>query len=247
MSRSSFKALAQSLAKDIVQQQRPLLAISGAQGSGKSTLAAMVAAELQGLGYFAAVVSLDDFYLSKQARIELAQHVDSKLRQRGVPGTHDISLAMALTKAHVQGRAVALPRFDKALDNPAAAEPLQRYRCLIVEGWCLGVKPLVLCASQGRYQRFVEASLAAYQPWFQMLTPLVYLQAPDWRTVCQWRLQQEQALQAKRGFGMSEADLARFMQAFQPLTERGWHQLPSVATWCVTLDAQHGVTQVEGK
>ena len=247
MNSSSFKALAQHLAKEILQTQRPLFAISGAQGSGKSTLAAMVADELRWHGVSVAVVSLDDFYLRKDARALLAQTVDGRLRQRGVPGTHSISAALALTKAHLQGRAIALPRFDKASDNPAATEPLQRYDCLIIEGWCLGVKPIELTGSHTRYQRYVEAALAAYQPWFQLLRPLLYLQAPNWQTVCQWRLQQEQALHAKRGFGMNDTELAAFMQAFRPLTERAWQQLPATATWCVALDAQHGVLAAQGK
>lgn len=52
-----------------------VVGISGAQGSGKSTLAALLVSELQALGISAQTVSLDDYYLGKAARQQLAQQV----------------------------------------------------------------------------------------------------------------------------------------------------------------------------
>lgn len=243
--RSSFAAFAAELAAYIQQHSLPILAISGAQGSGKSTLAQLIAGQLRQGGNCVGVVSLDDFYLNKASRAQLAASIDPRLQQRGVPGTHDLDAALTLTKRHLQGQSVALPRFDKALDEPGAAEPCQRYDCLIVEGWCIGLAPTEPLVPLDAYQCFIERSLALYQAWFARLTPLVFLQAPDWQQVCAWRLQQEQQLRASRGKGMSDAETAVFMQAFQPLTERAWQQLPSIADWLAVLDAQHQISRIE--
>ncbi len=66
-----------------------LFAISGAQGCGKSTLAAVLVSMLQQHGLQVAAVSLDDYYLAKSQRQQLAHQVHPWLAQRGVPGTHD--------------------------------------------------------------------------------------------------------------------------------------------------------------
>ena len=116
-----------------------VIGISGAQGSGKSTLAAELVAQLQQRGVKAAAVSLDDYYLSQAQRQHLANQVHPLLKQRGVPGTHNIQQAIRDAKAVLAGQRVALPQFDKASDEPGIALAPQQLDILLVEGWCLGV------------------------------------------------------------------------------------------------------------
>ena len=81
------------LAEWLLQQEAvasaPLLVgINGAQGTGKTTLCKFLAAILSSqLGV--AVLSLDDFYLTRAERHKLAAAVHPLLATRGVPGTHD--------------------------------------------------------------------------------------------------------------------------------------------------------------
>lgn len=241
----SFQQFADELARQLLSRGDRLLAISGAQGSGKSTLAQLIADALTARGKTAAVVSLDDFYMSQQERAELAARIDPRLAQRGVPGTHHLEQALQLTRLHLAKQPIALPRFDKALDEPAATELARHYDCLIIEGWCIGVAPKESLDTTTAYSQFIERSLALYQRWFSLLRPLVYLQAPDWSTVCAWRLQQEQQLIASRGCGMNAAELDMFMQAFLPLTERAMQQLPAVADWQLWLDREHLIIRIE--
>lgn len=241
----SFQQFAESLAAQLLSRGDRLLAISGAQGSGKSTLARLIADALSVKGKAVAVVSLDDFYFSQQQRAELAKCVDPRLMQRGVPGTHQLTQALQLTRLHLAKQPIALPRFDKALDQPAATELARHYDCLIIEGWCIGVAPVESLDGTDAYSQFIERSLALYQAWFALLTPLLYLQAPDWATVCAWRLQQEQQLIASRGRGMNEVQLESFMQAFRPLTQRAWKQLPTLADWQLHLDREHQIVRIE--
>ena len=230
-----------------------VIGISGAQGSGKSSLAAELVKQLQQRGILAASVSLDDYYLSKTRRQQLALDSHPLLAQRGVPGTHDITRAIADAKAVLAGCDVALPQFDKALDEPGAALAKQRLDILIVEGWCVGVaaqaeaelaepvNPLEQDEdSDGRWRHYVNSQLSGlYADYWRLLKPLIWLKAPDWQSVCCWRAQQEQQLWRERGCGMTESELARFMLPFQRLTLASWQQLADVADITVLLDRQH--------
>ncbi|KUM52278.1 kinase [Rheinheimera sp. EpRS3] len=229
-----------------------IIGISGAQGSGKSTLATMLAQMFNTTGCSAAAVSLDDYYLSKAQRRQLAENVHPLLVQRGVPGTHNIAQALADARAVLAGEPVALPQFDKALDEPAAALPAQTLDILIVEGWCLGVPAQTEAKlatpvneleahedSSGRWRRYVNTQLLGpYTEYWRLMTPLIWLQAPNWDCVCRWRAKQEQQLWQSRGKGMAEAELARFMLPFQRLTQASWQQLPTTADHIIRLDQQ---------
>jgi D-glycerate 3-kinase len=245
------------LLSELDSKLRPLakpaiIGISGAQGSGKSTLATMLAQMFNTTGCSAAAVSLDDYYLSKAQRRQLAENVHPLLAQRGVPGTHNIAQALADVRAVLAGKPVALPQFDKALDEPAAALPAQTLDILIVEGWCLGVPAQTEAKlatpvneleakadADGRWRHYVNLQLTGpYAEYWRLLTPLIWLQAPDWDCVCRWRAKQEQQLWQSRGKGMTEAQLARFMLPFQRLTQASWQQLPTTAAHIIRLDQQ---------
>ncbi|WP_215398785.1 kinase [Rheinheimera oceanensis] len=247
----AYRQLLQQLFSTLQNLPRPLvIGISGAQGSGKSTLAAMLVQMFSATGCSAAAVSLDDYYLSKAQRRQLAANVHPLLAQRGVPGTHNITQALADAKAVLAGVTVTLPQFDKALDEPAAALPAQTLDILIVEGWCLGVPAQTEAElatpvneleakadTDGRWRRYVNTLLAGpYAEYWQLLTPLIWLQAPDWDCVCRWRAKQEQQLWQRRGTGMTEAELTSFMLPFQRLTQASWQQLPQQASYIIALD-----------
>ncbi|WP_293826963.1 AAA family ATPase [uncultured Brevundimonas sp.] len=65
----------------------PIIGVSGAQGSGKSTLARDLAER-----FGAAVLSLDDVYLTRAERATMARQVHPLFATRGPPGTHDLDL-----------------------------------------------------------------------------------------------------------------------------------------------------------
>jgi D-glycerate 3-kinase len=254
--------LAQLLAKLQSDLTLPaIIGISGAQGSGKSTLAAELVTQLQRLGIKAAAVSLDDYYLSKAQRQQLALQVHPLLSQRGVPGTHTIAQAISDARAVLAGCSVALPQFDKARDEPSVALAAQQLDLLIVEGWCLGVQPQTTAElavpvngleqhedSAGRWRHYVNSQLAGpYADYWQLLKPLIWLNAPDWQSVCRWRAKQEQQLWQARGRGMTEPELGRFMMAFQRLTLASWQQLPTIADMVVNLNQYQQLALVKSR
>ena len=229
-----------------------LLGIGGAQGSGKTTLAALLALQCQQQGLRARAVSLDDYYLSAMQRADLASRVHPLLRQRGVPGTHDVTRALADVTALRQHQPVGFPCFDKASDNVAPAKPAAQFDVIIFEGWCLGIPaqmPGSLHTAVNQLEQFQDPQLVwrnyvnqqlggVYQQLWQQFDALVWLQAPDWPTVCRWRLQQEQQLWQQQGQGMTETELARFMLSFQRLTLHGMQQMPQLANLVIRLNPE---------
>lgn len=253
------------LVRQLLAELRPgdvprVLGISGLQGTGKSTLAAQVvrAADVRGLR--AAVLSLDDLYLDRDARMTLARDVHPLLATRGPPGTHEVALGLAVFDAVRAGTPIRLPRFDKLGDRrlPESVWPVvQCLDLLVFEGWCVGTLPQPPSAlvepvnrlerdedSAGTWRRWCNAALARdYPALWAGLDRLLFLQPPGFDVVFDWRLQQEQALQAaepERG-GMDAVAVARFVQHYERVSRWALRTLPGSADVVVTLDAERGI------
>lgn len=244
-----------------------VLGLCGAQGSGKSTLAAGLAARLESEGVATAILSIDDLYKTRAARLGLARTVHPLLLTRGVPGTHDVALGMDVIAALERGEAAWLPRFDKAADDrlpPTAWDEAEAgTRLLILEGWCVGARPQAAAAlaapvnvlereedADGVWRRYANAALAgAYQRLFARIDLMVLLAAPDFGVVQAWRAQQERALRAVTGGSapgiMSDAQVARFIQHYERLTNHILDEMPGRADLVIRLDADRSVRGVE--
>jgi D-glycerate 3-kinase len=238
------------------------LGISGAQGSGKSTLAAALAEALAGEGLRVATLSLDDLYLTRTARQQLAAEVHPLFATRGVPGTHDMALGLATLDALASGEAAPLPRFDKGRDDRAPAmdwpRALAGCQILIVEGWCLGAHPQpgealatpvnALEATddpQAIWRNHANAALAGdCQHLWAWLNRLIFLAAPDWQVVAQWREQQEAELRAHAPEAMRPDEVTRFIQHYERLTRWMLEKLPGRADVVVKLGEGREVLDV---
>jgi D-glycerate 3-kinase len=267
-----FQPVVSGCLKQLARKKPLVLGINGCQGSGKSTLAAYLQTVFES-DYQLKIVnlSMDDFYLSQAARAENARLIHPLLATRGVPGTHDITLAIRTLQSLLAGHAVPLSRFNKAEDelypesdwDRAPTEP----DLIILEGWCLAATPVadeqlltplnLLEATQdpdGRWRRYVNDCLASdYQTLFTMIDCLVMLKAPAFENVYQWRLEQENKLAKKlqsqdnnRGETchsglMSAGSIADFIQFFQRLTEQMLIDVPERADHCYYLDPQRQI------
>lgn len=231
-----------------------IVGLCGAQGSGKSTIAAALAERIPDT----VVLSLDDLYLPRAERERLARGVHPLLETRGVPGTHDVALGEAVLHALREGRSVALPRFDKAIDDraPESAWPrVEGARLVIFEGWCVGARPqsetdLAEPVNELErdedpdeiWRRFVNGALRGPYPGLFDLDALALLAAPGFDVVYQWRLQQEHALAAeiaarrREGHAMRDDEVGRFIQFYQRLTGHILREMPSRADLVVRLD-----------
>ncbi|WP_293676120.1 kinase [uncultured Phenylobacterium sp.] len=234
-----------------------VVGLCGAQGSGKSTIARATVRILAEAGRKAVALSLDDFYLSREARGWLARKVHPLLAVRGPPGTHDAALACAVIDNLARAGQTPLPAFDKAADERkpkaewgSADGPLD---VVILEGWCVGARPepeARLAAPintlerqddpDGVWRKYVNRQLAElYQALFARLDRLVLLQAPGFDVVRTWRTEQEAKLRARAGpgAGMSDTEIAVFIQHYERLTRWILEEMPARADWVIPLDS----------
>ena len=168
----------------------------------------------------------------------------------------------------------ALPRFDKATDEPveASAEPrfAGRPDVLIFEGWCVGARaeePTALLEPvnalernedrDGRWRGYVNERLAGpYQALFARVDRLVMLRAPHFECVSAWRQEQEHKL-ARRlrvtgGAGhpsrvMNDAEVTRFVMYFERVTRHVLAEMPDYADLVIELDNSREVRSIDTK
>lgn len=260
---ASDQTLEAWLDRQLKNQRQFCLGVCGAQGSGKSTLARQLAEHCRNQGKQVAILSLDDLYLPRSIRHELARAVHPLLQTRGVPGTHDVAQGLALLQGLRDlraGESLALPRFDKANDDPYAQQLWPQLSgpidLIVFEGWCIGLAPQSPSAlqapinelerkddSDARWRRWVNQQLAReYQDLWAQLDALIYLQIPDWPSVLRWRSQQEQHNAANGGqYVMDSATLKRFVQHYERLTQHALATLPMQATVLRKLGPEHEV------
>lgn len=240
-----------------------MVAVNGCQGSGKTTacdyLRAMLEAEL---GLRVLTLSLDDFYLTRAGRTDLADSVHPLLLTRGVPGTHDMGLLNATLDALLtpsRAQPVPVPRFDKARDDRRESSDWDKVEgkldLVLLEGWCLGARPqaeeqLVKPVNalereedpDGSWRAYVNRALAReFLPLYQRFDSWVMLQAPSFDCVYRWRLEQEHKLAQAASGAMDDKQVARFIQHYQRLTEYCLATLPPEVDYLYTLDDQRRI------
>ncbi len=259
------------LADDLLARARAhpgcfIVGINGSQGSGKSTLAGLLVLLLRAkAGLNCINLSLDDFYLNRESRQELGAAVHPLLCTRGVPGTHDVALALNTINRLQQPGEAAIPRFNKAQDEripehawPRVQGPLD---IIILEGWCLGLPAEDAAAldipvnsleaeqdSDASWRSYVNTRLAGeYQQLFGLLDYLLMLRAPGFEQVYHWRLKQEEKLAERVGNTddsklMSPALIAGFIQHYERLTRHALRSLPLLADTVFQLDVHQGIS-----
>jgi len=267
VAKNHYQPLAERIFNAYSQKKTPyVVGVNGCQGSGKSTLSEYIADYLSTTCELnVVVVSLDDFYLSRQARNQLAESIHPLLKTRGVPGTHDVELLKStLDKFKNKQINFSIPKFNKATDDPYDQNEWQHIKkpidILIIEGWCWGVTaqndiqltdPInsleSIQDSESIWRTYVNEQLQSYyQPLYQYVDFWVALQAPSFDSVFRWRLEQEQKLIKKTSLAeqtnvMNEEDILNFIQYFQRLTTHGMLSLPLIAHTIFYLDDNRSI------
>jgi len=270
--RKWFQPMAEAILIRQKKKGRPLIiGINGSQGSGKSTLADLLVSLLPQMADISVIsLSIDDFYLTHEQREQLANEVHPLFQTRGVPGTHDITLALeTLYDLTHQNRACKIPRFDKSHDN---RYPIEQWhyveaspQIIILEGWCVGAEaqsdedllnPLnTLEADEDDkciWRRYANHKLRHdYQRLFSQIDLWVMLKAPSFACVFDWRLEQEEKLRqaCKEQLLpcdrlMSADEITRFIMHYQRITEHTLTTLPHKVHFLFELDAKRNIIQL---
>ena len=269
---ASYEAVVREVAVPLVERIATaaraggiVVGICGPQASGKSTLTAVLARLLERRGLKTAPLSLDDLYLTRAERRELAARVHPLLAVRGVPGTHDVGLGVEMLAALRTPGTHERPVFEKAHDDRRArGAPFEGPADVVLfEGWCVGARaqpdaalatPVNALEAQrdadGAWRGFVNAALAGpYQQLFGALDLLVLLRAPSFEVVLGWRIEQERKLRerlAREGAdasrAMSDGEVEAFIAHYERLTRWILAEMPARADVVVALDADRRAT-----
>lgn len=217
----------------------PVIAIVGAQGSGKTTLARAAAERFGG-----AQISIDDVYLTRARREAMAEDVHPLFLTRGPPGTHDLRMLERLIKTLGTARSddkTLLPDFDKRGDD---RRPIREWRvfegrpnAILIDAWCLGAlpddevglaEPINALERErdpdGKWRRAVNGFVAgSYADFAARFDAIVFLKAPGFDVVLDWRCQQEADLLKVFPADLPDEErrrLADFIQYFERVTRR---------------------------
>ena len=232
------------------QGKQLIIGLSGAQGSGKSTLAMSLCEALtspiKGGGLNCLVLALDDFYLAKAARQNLAAKVHPLCETRGVPGTHDVvRLSQVLTDLG-EGKPVRLPQFNKTSDErtPQTEELIidTPPDIVLLEGWCVGARPMMLASAlptdwekardpEGIWRSWTHNAARDYEAVWNTCDLIVQLRQSDFNDVIDARWLQEQGNAACSGHWQfqSRDAVAEFCAHYESWTKALWRHLPNYA------------------
>ncbi|MDP3802779.1 AAA family ATPase [Brevundimonas sp.] len=221
------------------ENRPPLIAVVGAQGSGKTTLARAAADR-----FGAVQISLDDLYRTRAEREAMAREVHPLFVTRGPPGTHDLALGQRLIgdlSAAGPDDETRIPAFDKRGDDRRPVSEWRVFRgrpaAILIDAWCLGARPGDAADlaepvntlererdPDGVWRRAVDGFVAgAYADFVAGLDAVLFLQAPGFDVVLDWRCQQEADLLGVAPDALPPPERARiagFIQYFERITRR---------------------------
>lgn len=250
-------------------QDGPLfVSISGAQGTGKSTLTTFLKHILElKLRCHVAELSIDNFYLTRNERQQLADRVHPLFVTRGVPGTHDITLIESTLHALINQKSCRVPRFDKVVDDRCDESDWTDYSApatiILFEGWCNHspvqtreelVEPVNELEryedAQGVWRDYANEQLKEYhRKIFKLADMCVFLKAPDFGCVYEWRSLQERKLENclsehEHMRVMNNVELNRFIQHYERITRHSLRHLPEIADTILPVAADHSLSSI---
>ena len=235
--------------------------IAGSQGSGKSSLSKLISFYLKKYcSKNSVIISLDDFYLSKNSRIKLSKKIHSLFITRGVPGTHDIELLLdKLQQLRKKEFPVYLPIFDKVKDTRKKSyKKILKADVIILEGWCVGAKPIphqYLSKNINNLEKLKDpyfiwrenynAFLKSYQKLFSKFNFFIYYQFNDWKNIIEWKYKQELMLRNKKKDLSLKKDLSEFIQYYEKISLWMSKKSPNDCQLLIKIDADQKIKKIK--
>jgi D-glycerate 3-kinase len=245
-----------------------VIGLSASQGSGKTTVAAILRIILK--VFFRkniCVISIDDFYKTLQDRKKMAEQKHPLFKTRGVPGTHDINLIkkffISIKKKNF--KKIKIPKFNKSIDDRFKKKKWYKINkkpeIIILEGWCVGAKAKAYSTLKKpvnfleknedkdlKWRKIVNEKLQKeYKKLFSMIDHYIFMKAPSFKIVFQWRLLQENKLRKKtrnKSKVMTYNEIKRFVMFYQRITLQMIEDLSKSASVVMLLSKNHDVKKI---
>ena len=239
--------------------------LSGSQGIGKTTLVTILKKNFKNFYHKNILtLSLDDYYLKKNQRVNLSKNKHPLLCTRGVPGTHDIKkLIKDIVSFDKSKYPIKIPIFDKLTDDR-----LLRTRkinshadILILEGWCCGCPSISIDflyrninkLEEERdvkkiWRKYFNRELKnSYSQLFKKFDKLIYLEPPSFSFIFNWRLKQERMLtrRNKNVTPMNKKGITEFIYHYEKITKWMMKVLPAKANVCVKIDKNQKIVKLK--
>ena len=209
--------------------------IVGPQGSGKTTISLLIKSVLKKIfDKKVIILSLDDFYLKKNERRELAEKIHPLLQVRGVPGTHDlILLNNVIEKLEKKKFPILIPSFNKRIDDRKKNyKKIHACDLVIFEGWCLGASKISKSFLK-KDINFLEKKKDPKLVWrnyynnalednyikiFNKFNFKISFKISSFDYVYRWRVKQEEQLLKKKLNRLELLQIKLFVQYYEKLT-----------------------------
>ena len=234
--------------------------IAGSQGSGKSSLSKLIKLYLEKFCYKSVVIiSMDDFYLSKNQRTQLSKNIHPLFLTRGVPGTHDLELMNKKIKQIFNKEfPIYLPIFDKVSDTRKRTyKKVLKADVIIFEGWCAGARPVDQNYLQKNFNNLEKHKdknfiwrnsynkyLNEYQKLFSQFNFFIYFQFNQWDHVLNWKYKQELELRdKKKDLGLKKY-LREFIQYYEKVSKWMHLKVPKYCNILIKLDAHQKIKSI---
>ena len=245
-----------------------VIGLSGGQGAGKSTITDILKFILKKkFGLELCIFSIDDFYKTKKERKQMSEDIHPLFLTRGVPGTHDVNLIeKTLSKLKKKKfKTVLIPKFDKSTDDRFMKSKWTKItkapNIIIFEGWCVGAtkqnekilkKPINFIEKKYdknlKWRKKVNNHLKNnYKKLFNKIDKLVYLKAPSFNHIFQWRMHQEQKLKltSKNKKTMSKSKIKNFIMFYERITKQMMKDFYKISDLTIFLDKNHRSIKME--
>jgi len=238
--------------------------IAGSQGAGKSTLAKLFKLVIEKIyNKKVMLLSIDDYYLSKNQRLKLSKKIHPLLVTRGVPGTHNIkALKNHVNQFKKKHFPINTPTFNKLKDDITNKRKVfKNAEILLMEGWCCGSNPisnqyllkninnLESTFDKNKIWRKYYNSLLQneYKDVFSLFDKQIYIQAPSFKYVLNWRYVQEKnnaSHEYNNKHFMNKKDLHKFIQHYEKLTKWMMKSMPAKADMLIKIDNNQKIKKV---
>jgi len=206
--------------------ERKIIGISALPGTGKTTLGKWLEAISLKLQFKIAVISIDDFYLpSEEMKIAIKNNPWNV--SRGFPGSHSVTLMQEKLIDWKLNGELNVPVFDKSLRNGLGDRSHWRKDnpdILILEGWFLGVNPLLkeinepeiisppLSSQEIFYREIIQSNLNQYVEIWDLIDDIWHLKPMKFEYMYLWKSNQEKQMMLEKGQALKDIELANFLR-----------------------------------